>query len=266
MRKYAVALCFLAILPVLRAQTISAARAVRIHDLRLRGVSAVPTTDLAAIDAEIKQNCCGHAETQEMRELIVYAFQERGYIKARINEMEATPIDTHAAPPAVNISADINPGQQFKLKAIQFLGNEAIPSDQLRQQFAIEDGEIFNVGKIRQGLNNVRRLYANHGYINYAPVPNTEADEPLAAVTLTIDSDEGLQFRLGGLMLDGEEPHAGDGEKLLLAWKPMEGKPYDAQKIVEWWQLAATIFPPGSSLEQQLGLVQDRKTHTVTAC
>jgi len=264
MRKYAVAVCFLALLPVLRGQMGSPARAIRIHNLKLEGVSEVPKTDLAAIDEELKRECCGHAETQEMRKQIVYAFQERGYVKVRIDRMEVIPMDTHTAPPAVNISADISPGQRFRLKSIQFRGNEAIPSNPLRQQFLISDGELFNVEKIRQGLNNLRQIYATQGYINYAPVPNTEADERSGTVTLTIDSDEGVQFRLGGLLLDGEEPHEGDGAKLLSAWKPMEGKAYDARKIEEWWQLAATMLPPGSKLEQSLGLMQDPKANTVT--
>ncbi|HVO61711.1 MAG TPA: hypothetical protein VMT53_12305, partial [Terriglobales bacterium] len=113
--------------------------------------------------------------------------------------------------------------------------------------------------------DDIRRLYASRGYINFTPVPNTEADEKSGFVTLTIDADEGNQFRLGGLLLDGEEPHAGDGAKLLEAWKPMEGKAYDGEKIEEWWQLAATMLPPGSRMEQLLELKQDAQSHIVTA-
>ena len=265
MRRSVVVVGFLTLLSGLNAQPSSRARAACIRNLTLTGVSGVPAPELAEIEMELKQTCCQYAETQEMRERMLYTFQEKGYFEARMHHMEVTATDSHAAPPAVDIYADVSPGQRFRLKAIEFHGNEVIPSDELRQQFKIADGDIFNVEKIRQGLDDIRRLYASRGYINFTPVPNTEADEKSGFVTLTIDADEGNQFRLGGLLLDGEEPHAGDGAKLLEAWKPMEGKAYDGEKIEEWWQLAATMLPPGSRMEQLLELKQDAQSHIVTA-
>jgi hypothetical protein len=49
------------------------------------------------------------------------------------------------------------------------------------------------------------------------------------------------------------------------AWKPMEGKVYDGEKLEAWWQLAATMLPPGSRMEQLLALQQDAQSHIVTA-
>jgi hypothetical protein len=42
---------------------------------------------------------------------------------------------------------------------------------------------------------------------------------------------EGRQFHWGGVLLDGEEPHAGDGAKLIDAWKPMQGKTNNGNAI-----------------------------------
>jgi outer membrane protein assembly factor BamA len=264
MRKCALVVCFVLCVHTLYTQPNSPVRAVRVQELAINGLSNVPATELAAIESEIKQRCCAYAETQEIRERIVYAFQERGYYEARINRVDVTPMATNAAPPAVNVAVDVSNGRRFRLRTIQFRGNEALSTAELRQQFRIEYGEILNVDKIRQGLEGLRRVYASQGYINFTPVPNTEADEKSATVTLTIDVDEGKQFRLGGLLLDGEEPHAGDGAKLLEAWKPMEGGVYNGLRIEEWWQLAATMLPPGARLEQMLGLKQDAASVIVT--
>ena len=265
MRTCALAVGFLFLLSALSAQQNSPSRAVHIHNLKIAGASDLPAAERAAIEGEFIGECCGHAETQEMRRRLVYAFQQRGYFKARINQMEVTPTDTYTAPPTVDISADVGPGQRFQLRAIEFRGNKTIANDRLRQQFKIVDGEIFNVEKIRQGLDDLRRLYASQGFINFTPVPNTEADDASASITLTIDVDEGKQFRLGGLLLDGEEPHAGDGAKLIEAWKPMQGRIYDGSKIEQWWQLVASMLPPGTRMEQSLELRQDAASGIVTA-
>ena len=45
----------------------------------------------------------------------------------------------------------------------------------------------------------------------------------------------------------------------------MQGEVYDGSKIDEWWQLAATMLPPGAQLEQLLELRQDASTRIVTA-
>jgi hypothetical protein len=94
-----------------------------------------------------------------------------------------------------------------------------------------------------------------------------DADTGDASVTasLSIYVDEGKQFRLGGLLLDGEEPHPGDRAKLVEAWKPMEGKTYNGSKIEQLWQLAATMLPPGSRMERLLELRPDATSHMVTA-
>src|SRR3974390_3014291 len=265
MCKCASVVCFLIVSISLSAQTSPSARAVRINRLAISGASHVSATDMAAIEAEIVQACCDHAETQEIRQRILYAFQERGYFEARISQLDVTPVDTHLAPPSLDVSASVSEGQQFRLRAIQFNGNQALSSEQLRKQFRIRDGETFNTDEIRQGLEGLRREYMSQGFINFTPVPNTDADEQSGTITLIIDVDEGKQFRLGGLLLDGEEPHAGDGAKLREAWKPMEGKVYDGNKIEKWWQLAATMLPPGAKLEQLLELKQDGTTAIVTA-
>ena len=152
------------------------------------------------------------------------------------------------------------------MQPVEFTGNKALPTSELRQQFHIHDTAVFNVEKIRQGLENLRKLSASNGYLNFVPVPNTEADDTFGVVKLRIDIDEGKQFYLAGLLLDAEAPHAGDAAKLLEAWKPMQGEVYDGSKIDEWWQLAATMLPPGAQLEQLLELRQDARTRMLQHC
>lgn len=264
MYKLAVVLGFLVLVLPLIAQPKAPAQAVRIESLSISGVTHVSTAELQGVHDDIAASCCDQAETQEIRERILFAFQERGYFKAEAQRLEVTPLDRSTVPPSVAVAVEMSEGQQYKLKSIGFRSEKAFSRDQLREQFVIADGDIFNVEKIRKGLDDLRKLYACNGYLNFVPVPNTDADDDSAMVTLKIDVDEGKQFRLGGLLLDGEEPHAGDGAKLLETWKPMQGKVYDGCKIEQWWQVAATMLPPGSRMEQLLGLRQDAASGIVT--
>ncbi len=247
------------------AQPNAPTHAVSIHELAITGVSQIATADLQAIRGELRGQCCDYAETQEIRNRIVFAFQERGYFKTRINQFDVSSLDLNTIPPSISVAVEVNEGKQYRLNSIAFSSERAFSSGQLRQQFAMSDGDIFNVDEIRKGLENLRKLYASQGYINFTPVADTDVDGPSSTIKLTVDVDEGKQFRLGGLLFDGEEPRAGDAAKLLEAWRPMEGNIYDGRKIEQWWQLAASMLPPGARLERSLELRQDPASNIATA-
>ena len=266
MQKWAVVLdLFLLILPLAAQPNDSATRALRVNNLSISGVSHVSTADLNAVQDEVKSNCCQDAETEEIREYIRYVFGKRGYFKVRIDQLDVTPLDLHTVPPAVAVSVEVTEGIQYKLKSITFREEKVFSSHQLREQFVIADGDIFNAEKIRIGADNIRRLYVTKGYINFTTVLETDTDDASATASLSVYVDEGKQFRLGALLLDGVELHPGDSAKLLEAWKPMEGRVYNGSKVEEWWCLAATMLPPGSRLEQLLELRQDATSQIVNA-
>ena len=118
--------------------------------------------------------------------------------------------------------------------------------------------------KIRRGLERLRRLYAARGYINFAPIPNTEADDENWAVTLRIDLDEGQQFHYGKLTVRGNELHPGDSKKILNAWRFTEGQVYNATEVEKFWNDIAPYLPPDWQLEQHLEIRQDPSTAIAT--
>ena len=96
---------------------------------------------------------------------------------------------------AVDITLPVEEGDRYKLKEITFTGNKAVADTRaLRAQFKIKDGDIFDTEAVRKGLENLRKAYAALGYINFAPVPNTDANDETHEITLKIDLDEGKQF------------------------------------------------------------------------
>ena len=73
----------------------------------------------------------------------------------------------------------------------------------LRALFKIKDGDIFDTEAIRKGLESLRKAYAALGYINFTPVPNTDADDEKKLISLRIDLDEGKQFYVRRIEFQG---------------------------------------------------------------
>lgn len=127
----------------------------------------------------------------------------------------------------------------------------------MRAAFKISQGEIFDTEKIRAGLDNLRNLYESEGYINFTPVPNATVNKDASTIALSIDVDEGAQFRLGHLMLDGQEVRPGAGARLLANWTPYQGKVFDPRQVEDFLAQNAAWLPPGMKLEQNVEIKQD---------
>jgi outer membrane protein assembly factor BamA len=252
MQKSAIALVVLLLAPSLVAQPSNPPHQVVISNLTLTGVTHLSTFDLQSIAMEVRGSCCFRSQSEEIRQRIVFAFEERGYFKATVDQIDVTPFQQVGNGQAISVSVTVSEGQQYRLSEIAFAGGKVFPTDQLRRLFVIANGDIFNTEKIRVGLDDLRKLYSSHGYINFTPVPNTQTDDEKADISLLIDLDEGKQFHFGKLVLDGEEPQAGTGARLVAAWKPYEGKLFNPEILDQFWQEIEPLMPAGTRQEKDL--------------
>ncbi len=141
----------------------------------------------------------------EDAERVRYYYQTKGYFKALVADPKTQIHDTSGfrwywpikSTPgkAVDITLPVEEGQRYRLKEITFSGNKAVTNTAgLRALFKIKDGDVFDTEAVRKGLEGLRKAYAALGYINFTPVPNTEADDEKRLISLRIDVDEGKQF------------------------------------------------------------------------
>jgi len=222
--------------------------------------SSVSSDHLRAITEEIAKHTYPADQIgEETAERARYTLQQDGYFKAEVRSANqlVSPMQSTVA-----VLLEISEGQQYRLKEIAFSGNKVISAQELRQQFAIGSGEIFDVEKIRRGLERLRRLYASRGYINFAPVPNTDADDENRVVTLRIDCDEGKQFHYGKLIVLGNELRLGDSGRILKTWRFNEGDVYNGDEVEKFWSDISPYLPPEWPLNHHLEIRQNVTTAT----
>lgn len=112
--------------------------------------------------------------------------------------------DIDAADLVVEILADLDQETAGTLRGITFKNNRVL-SDfaKLRDLFPTENGEIFSRKKIATGLENLKRAYGEYGYINYTVVPSTTFNDEKTKAYLEIDADEGKQFYISRINVEG---------------------------------------------------------------
>ena len=152
---------------------------------------------------------------EEDTERVRAEYQNRGYFKAAVADPKTVIHDTghkgfhiplvQSGPgKAVDITMQIDEGDQYRLGKITFKNNKAIPNTAaLRSMIPLKDGDIFSREKIAKGLENLRKAYGEYGYINYTGVPQTTFDDEKKLANLEIDVDEGKQFYVRRIEFQG---------------------------------------------------------------
>jgi len=157
--------------PLLAQVPANQAGQVAIVSVDLTPDSPVSSQELQAVADEITKHTYFPRHLGEMVERARYTLQCDGYFKADVSLA-----DTRAVTPdqtAIAITLAIREGYQYRLSEITFTGNKAVLTSELRNQFTIANGDVFDTEKIRRDLEGIRRVYVSRGYINFVPVPNT---------------------------------------------------------------------------------------------
>jgi outer membrane translocation and assembly module TamA len=139
----------------------------------------------------------------ELRERTRDAWQQRGFFKAQVGDIEYKVLDAELNHRTISTTIHIDPGEQYRMGTLRFHTNRTLSSERLLTAFPIRPGDMFATEKIRQGMANMRKLYATGGYINFTPVPNTTIDDQHRTIDLEIDVDEGSLFRVDDIRIVG---------------------------------------------------------------
>jgi len=144
----------------------------------------------------------------EDSERIRMFYMARGYFTARvINHSEKVydvsgkgikiPLINPKKPgKRVDITMVVQEGDKYYLRNFNFVGMKLFRTPDLigRQVFKMAPGDVFSTEKMQKGLDDLRKLYGNFGYIDFVPSPDPEIVPGKDQIDLTIDVDEGHQF------------------------------------------------------------------------
>ena len=144
---------------------------------------------------------------EEDSERIRQFYQGKGYFKAHVVNHSETVYDVQAKGiriPIVKtnkpgkraqITMVVDEGEKYTLRNFNFVGMKLFRTPDLiaRQVFGMSQGDTFSTEKLQKGLDNLKKLYGDFGYIDFVPSPDPE---PYGKnqIDLTIDVDEGHQF------------------------------------------------------------------------
>ena len=154
---------------------------------------------------------------EEDLERIRQAYQDKGYFTAKALEptinMRRTGGEGWRLPlfksnkPGIyaDIKVPVEEGRLYHLHNMNFVGVKLFrtPETLMRPLYGMAPGDIFSTAKLRKGLENMRNLYGEFGYIDFVPEPSFDVVPDSDQVDLTITADEGKQFFVRRLDFSG---------------------------------------------------------------
>jgi outer membrane protein assembly factor BamA len=144
---------------------------ILIESVAISGTRSVDSAELA----DIANSSAGpefSEDSDELGDRIRDQFQDHGFYKAKVQKLEVKVIDPLAVPKTVRLEAQVDEGPLCRISAIDFSGNHAVSSQELRAQLPIKIGDVFTKSKIAGGLSNVASLFSSRGFLDFTMLSN----------------------------------------------------------------------------------------------
>jgi len=225
-----------------------------IDDLKFDGAIHLAEETLAQLVAEIKRHDF-QADSDWLGELVEVpvrnAWQEHGYFTV-LPTAESQVLSRDSTTLHVSVTVHVNEGPQYRLSEVRFQsaedprpGDELFSFAELRQQIPLRDGDLFNVEKIREGLDALSRLYGSKGYVDFTAEPRTEVDNEHQTISLTIMLSEEKQYRVASVEILGLDPAL----ESLLRSLIRPGEIFIPQVLNDFYKEHKSVLPPGAAPE-----------------
>lgn len=232
---------------------------IAVRELHLVNITRATVDEQQQIANSLKGVC-----VSEIGEHIRDQFQQRGFFKAEVLDVDVSGLDRSASPPTVAVTASVAEGDRYRLASIRFTGNKVISNTvALRKLIPIKDGDVFNIAQAREGITQLKDVYGELGFINFTPVPDFAFDEKNKTLTMKIDIDEGMQYFITSFHVRGADAQL--EAHLASAWSELfpARSVYNARAVEIFFEREKDLFPPGAAPDRNLQIKQDNDNATL---
>lgn len=140
----------------------------------------------------------------------------------------------------VDLVFEINEGRKATIRSINFVGNRAFGNQRLRDQMTtgetgilswLRNNDVYDADRLNADQEALRRFYLRNGYADFRVVSARADFDPAAnAFTITIEMDEGEQYRFGQVDVESNIRDVTSAE-LRSALRTTSGSVYNVELI-----------------------------------
>lgn len=152
--------------------------------------------------------------------------------------------------------------RQYRLASINFTNNKIITNaTALRSLFPIKDGEPFDPSKVADGLQELKTAYRTQGFVSFKSSVEPLVDESQRSIALNIKCDEGRQFSVDHINIEGVDEHTFQKVRKSLYVRP--GDLYNEGLANLWLEKNSRLTTPDVPLSERIMLDVDENVGTL---
>jgi len=177
-------------------------------------------------------------------------------------QCRSTQTEDNDYPAPISISGLKTDVRQYRLESISFTNNRTITNvAAFRSLFPIQDGEPFDPRKVADGLQKLKEAYRIQGFVSFKSSVDPEIDDLRGSITLRIDCDEGHQFYVDHINIEGLDEHTFQNVGKSLYLQP--GDIYNERLANLWLEKNSRLIPPDGSPSPRMTVEADGEAGTL---
>jgi outer membrane protein insertion porin family len=143
----------------------------------------------------------------EDEEMLEFFYKDNGYFTAHVTDRTVNIVDTgggrfrlplfwsNKPGKGANIDLTVEEGHLFHVNKVNITGmNLFKTNDVVLRILQMDTGDVFSTAKLRKGLDGLKSIYGQYGYIDFVPDVDPEVVPNENKIDLNLQFDEGHQF------------------------------------------------------------------------
>src|SRR5262245_39229922 len=103
----------------------------------------------------------------------------------------------------MHVILKIEENAQYRVGSVNVIGNKEFSSETIRFALGLFPGAVYNEERLHKGLDILKKMYGERGYINFTPIPQQSFYEQTKIVNLTINIEEDHKFYVNRISFSG---------------------------------------------------------------
>ncbi|HYX29484.1 MAG TPA: POTRA domain-containing protein [Pyrinomonadaceae bacterium] len=190
---------------------------IPICSMHFPGATAVPEAELVKAAQPLFKSDYSQKDTATFIPLnLLPLYHHLGYLQTQFQSPSAT-LETGAqCAGGVNVTVPVAEGLSYHWAKSVWDGNDKLTVEDLANALGMNPGDLADGVKIDAGVKNLRKAYANRGFLAPAIQAAPEFDDAASLVTYRFKIDEGPRYFMGNLVINGLT--AAEADELKSKW------------------------------------------------